>query len=325
MYRNVLVTILIFAGMLFFSCGGGDSGGEANGSTDSEIIDTTPPGAITAVVAEATADSVSLTWNNPADDDYAGVRIFIDGIEYTVVPSSLNYITVTGLSAASTYTFSFISIDTAGNAGTAYTKTVTTKNVTYEDDNVYPSAIRFDTDIKTIVVGKEYDLGVTVYPENVNVPITFKAFTSLRLENSETNIIRFDNQKITAIEAYPAELYVFASWEERGEVKYMAKYLVLTIKPAAKGFNLANENVEIYFGETYTLDVSLEPSNALAEISFISNNDKISVSTDGVVSCTADKTEPQTAEITVAVDDLTPKIVKITYRRPTGTLKPTIY
>ncbi len=96
--------------------------------------DTTAPGAVTGVSITLGSDALSavMSWTNPTDSDLAGVRVFrstASGSAGTQLTETLaGSFTNTGLTAGTTYYYSFRTVDTTGNEyanGVEYALTAT--------------------------------------------------------------------------------------------------------------------------------------------------------------------------------------------------------
>lgn len=99
--------------------------------TEPVAPDLTAPANLTSVTTEVTESSVTFTWNNPSDDDYAYMAIYKTGdYEYSPVAevkkSETTY-TVTNLAPDTEYNFTFISVDENGNRSSGYLCNVKTK------------------------------------------------------------------------------------------------------------------------------------------------------------------------------------------------------
>jgi len=91
------------------------------------LVDTTPPSPVTALTTSPENSRISLTWKNPTDSDFSGVKIMRktgsapvnsnDGtLVYNANGTSLND---TGLTNGTTYFYAAFAYDTAGNYATA--------------------------------------------------------------------------------------------------------------------------------------------------------------------------------------------------------------
>ncbi len=79
------------------------------------FFDNTPPADVTEVATDPLDEAVELTWQNPDDDDFAGLRIARDGAEDVVLaPSETGYV-VEGLLNGTNYTFTIHTVDEVGN------------------------------------------------------------------------------------------------------------------------------------------------------------------------------------------------------------------
>lgn len=104
--------------------GYGNSSNSWNSITETEIYgttsgggaDTTPPGPVSGLTANAGDGQVSLSWSNPNDGDFSNVEITYSGGSVTTSGSSR---TITGLNNGTNYTFTVRAYDNAGNASSS--------------------------------------------------------------------------------------------------------------------------------------------------------------------------------------------------------------
>ncbi len=128
---------------------------ETTGSEN--IVDTTPPGAVTnlTLVAKDTS-SLSWRWTNPTDADFKAVLIYLNGTN--VANTTNSYYNALGLLSNTTYTLTLHTIDASGNINTTdVTDTETTQSSTvpivtpvhhYSDDSSTPrEVLNFSTDV----------------------------------------------------------------------------------------------------------------------------------------------------------------------------------
>ncbi len=95
------------------------------------VIDTgdyTAPAEVTDLTVKAADGRAVLSWTNPSDTDFAGVRISAEPAEGTLVnpvelKNGIQSFSVSGLKIGSSYTFKVQSFDGAGNYSTGTTKT----------------------------------------------------------------------------------------------------------------------------------------------------------------------------------------------------------
>jgi hypothetical protein len=88
--------------------------------------DITPPGAVTGLNAAPGNTHIVLTWTNPPDSDFDRVEITIEPAVGTMpisVAGGLETCDVKGLENGTPYTFTVVSVDTAGNRGKPATET----------------------------------------------------------------------------------------------------------------------------------------------------------------------------------------------------------
>lgn len=64
----------VFVFLILSGCGGG-GGGSSGGSPVFSIADSTPPGQVAGLAAGVDDGSISLSWSNPSDSDFAGVVV----------------------------------------------------------------------------------------------------------------------------------------------------------------------------------------------------------------------------------------------------------
>ncbi len=105
---------------------GNKSSGYTRSITTPAPEDTTPPAALTSVNTTTTVNSVTFSWTNPSDSDYASMKIFNGNTLVATVNKPTATYTVTGLNSNTTYTFKFVSVDTTGNESSGYTRSITT-------------------------------------------------------------------------------------------------------------------------------------------------------------------------------------------------------
>ncbi len=111
-------------------------GTTASGAHATATAAATPPGSVTNLSATAlSATSITLTWTNPGDADFAGVRICrafgtvaptlpCAGVNLTAPTST--FTDSTGLVPSTQYSYSVFAYDTAGNAAAGASTTVST-------------------------------------------------------------------------------------------------------------------------------------------------------------------------------------------------------
>jgi hypothetical protein len=90
------------------------------------VPDTTPPGNVTGLNETHNHNSATLSWTNPADADFNGVKIFNGDTLLATLPKGTTSYKVTGLTPSSPYTFKVTSTDGTGNLATGITISLTT-------------------------------------------------------------------------------------------------------------------------------------------------------------------------------------------------------
>ncbi|MBE6349818.1 MAG: DUF1566 domain-containing protein, partial [Spirochaetaceae bacterium] len=114
---------------------------------DYEILDITPPGDVSNVVAKYSAsdNKISISWTNPTDEDFAGTILYYNNIsnelkgERVDVSSLASSIVISGISADNTtYYITIQTRDTFGNIGTG-------KNIEVQAANNEPVSCDVET------------------------------------------------------------------------------------------------------------------------------------------------------------------------------------
>ena len=116
--------------------------------------DTTPPAAITSVDVKITSDTITLTWTNPSDNDYAKMSIYeVDennvfkaDFGYKLAPK--NSIEFTYKKHSEKHRVAFVSIDTSGNKSSPFYIEFTTpegSDTGTSDDNKNSSSLTADS------------------------------------------------------------------------------------------------------------------------------------------------------------------------------------
>jgi len=95
-----------------------------NDSATATIIttDTIPPASVTNLDAiDSDSTWIYWTWDNPIDEDFSYVMIYLDGAFVTnTTNSSINYYNATGLSEGSNYTLGIRTVDSSGNINSTF-------------------------------------------------------------------------------------------------------------------------------------------------------------------------------------------------------------
>ena len=103
----------------------GNVGPPSGEATATALADTTPPSKPAGLTATATARSASLSWTAAADDvGVSGYRVFRDGTQVGTTAST-SY-TDSGLTPATTYSYTVEAYDAAGNRSAASDPAITT-------------------------------------------------------------------------------------------------------------------------------------------------------------------------------------------------------
>ena len=89
--------------------------------------DTTPPAEISNLQYTKTDTSINFTWTNPTDPDFASVSVvYSDGTIHNIGGITNGTYQATGLSSSTSYSFTFFTHDTSGNASAGTSVSVTT-------------------------------------------------------------------------------------------------------------------------------------------------------------------------------------------------------
>ena len=91
--------------------------------------DTTGPGPVTNLMNATQHDSITWTWTDPTDPDFAYVKVYLDGVEKVNVPKGIrSYLADSGLLPSTSYKIETLTFDTSGNPGVWVNQTATTKS-----------------------------------------------------------------------------------------------------------------------------------------------------------------------------------------------------
>ncbi|WP_335343077.1 fibronectin type III domain-containing protein [Halomontanus rarus] len=97
--------------------------------------DTTPPSAPSDLrVDETTPTSISLSWNEPSDDDVVYYTVTVDGQAETIVDVGVSTVEITGLDTGTEYALGVRAVDDASNRSEAATTTAMTADGQETDD-----------------------------------------------------------------------------------------------------------------------------------------------------------------------------------------------
>ena len=115
--------VMVLAAMLMLSVGMASANNIQEDGIDyttwtlqEELFDTEPPGDVTVIGSESTTYSITWTWTNPDDEDFAGVIVTVnggDGVEVLGDPEGTSTYTATGLEPDTEYTINIRTFDNA--------------------------------------------------------------------------------------------------------------------------------------------------------------------------------------------------------------------
>ncbi|OKO97019.1 Phage protein [Geobacillus proteiniphilus] len=108
------------------------------------VADTTPPGDVTNLKASATDTTVDLTFTNPAEADFAGTKLYLNGVLKAILDKTKTSYTFTNLEPNTTYTIKVTAFDTSGNESNGITTTVKTKIPLAEDVTDLSADAKYD-------------------------------------------------------------------------------------------------------------------------------------------------------------------------------------
>lgn len=98
-----------------FSIEAKDLAGNSVTKTGSFTLDNIAPGKVTSLKATATDGKIDLSWTNPTDKDFAGVKVFRDGKQISTSLLKGGVLTDTGLVNGTVYIYDVYAYDTSGN------------------------------------------------------------------------------------------------------------------------------------------------------------------------------------------------------------------
>lgn len=135
-YTNTSATRLYQNGDTFKVTSVDTSGNESSGvSLIASSEDMTPPSEITNLVVNETQTTVDFSFSLPLDDDFDKVNVYQNGVQ--IGTTNTSQFSVTGLTAETSYSFKFTSVDLNGNESAGTVRSVTTLS---DVDDVAPSA-----------------------------------------------------------------------------------------------------------------------------------------------------------------------------------------
>lgn len=104
------------------------------------VADTTAPGEVSGEkVVNVTTGSVTLSWVNPIDPDFAKTNLYLNGQLLGSVDSTSTGVTISGLNASTSYTVTLKTVDQIGNESVGRTVTVMTPKVA---DTTPPAVVK---------------------------------------------------------------------------------------------------------------------------------------------------------------------------------------
>ncbi len=103
-------------------------------------IDKTPPHEVTNLVTSSSYNHITITFNQPADSDYAGTRVYVNGVLVETLGSTITSYRLTELKPNTIYNIKITTFDTSNNESdgiTTLVKTLPPPDVT--NLNLFPS------------------------------------------------------------------------------------------------------------------------------------------------------------------------------------------
>lgn len=144
---------------------GNESSGATNIVKTNPPPDVIPPSNVTNLTATPTFKSVSLSWTNPPETDFAKVKIYEDGVyQKSVTASEDSTAFFANLAAETLYTFKITSVDNTGNESVGSSIQVKTLPLP-EVKNIKS----LDADAKYDRVKLSWELPVDEYFHHVNI------------------------------------------------------------------------------------------------------------------------------------------------------------
>ena len=152
--------------------------------------DTTPPSSVTGVSGTTAANSVTLTWTDPADSDLAGIRVeyYGDKTGAVIIGKGVQHATISSLTSLSPYTFDIFAFDAASNFSSVVTYWACPGGARQEDFACTGGVISGYTGTATNVVIPGSINGVTVTGIADNAFLNCTGLTSVTIPNSVTAI-----------------------------------------------------------------------------------------------------------------------------------------
>ncbi|MCX9012678.1 MAG: S8 family serine peptidase [Candidatus Methanoperedens sp.] len=102
-----------------------DTSGNMNSTwvnhTARTAVDVTPPASVTNLKnITYNANSINWTWNDPADSDLSGIRIYLNGVFKINVSKGVKYYLASNLNQNTTYTIATRTVDLSGNINSTW-------------------------------------------------------------------------------------------------------------------------------------------------------------------------------------------------------------
>ncbi|MDJ0838651.1 MAG: carboxypeptidase regulatory-like domain-containing protein [Acidobacteriota bacterium] len=141
--------------------------GMAGMDSKTGYLDFNPPAAVSGLAGTPTATSIDLSWTEPADTDIAEYRVKLDGSTVATVAAPATGVTVSGLTASTSYDVQVVAVDTGGNQTASSTITVITLSAALaEETDALVEAGELTPD-GILVTGETVHLNDYVTDENV--------------------------------------------------------------------------------------------------------------------------------------------------------------
>ena len=214
---------------------------DATVTTPASKPDTTPPSEVGNLKENHTSKTVTLTWNNPGDNDFDRVIVYRDGI--AIGYSSTGTYTDTGLNPGQSYTYTLKTMDQIANQSTGKSIKVTTNSEKAQEQankTEQPSPI---SDLKKTITENQITYTFTRATEN--------SYVAVYSEGKLVDQVTANEYKVT-IPYDTAYEYTFVVVSDKGKTSSPVKDngkiespKQITAKPASEDSSLQTPVLEV--------------------------------------------------------------------------------
>ncbi len=142
-------------------------------------------------------NSVTWIWNDPDSDNFASVRVFVNGVSKANVPRGVQSYTISGLKPSVSYTISTQTVGTDGNTNTTWVnQTAVTAPYTLKINRITPSEAMTEDIITITISGTGFQRGAIVSFTNGSQQLQLFAATPVQVNEIKRQLITRNNAGI---------------------------------------------------------------------------------------------------------------------------------